>query len=455
MQAKLTKSIIKYWKLSVLFLVILTSAACGGTNDGASGEKDNGGAAAPPPTQTPPAEMKPVELSVLDANGGLSLDSFMKNYGQYVQRKYPNISFKVLEGGGAKVPEYAAAKAEVDLISSNLNGYGTAKRNGYGGFDITALAKKHGFDLSKVNPSLLDGLKKMNDGKLPGMPTGANYQVTFYNKDLFDKFGEPYPTDGMTWDQMYEVARIMTRTDGGVEYGGLSIWDHGRIFNVNQFGEELLDHTTGKAQFNSSTSKIPQLFQQILKFAEIPGNEFSINDLTSARNAFTKEGRIAIMIGLKSNIVNFPVEKGNWDIVTYPSFPDLPGVGSAAETGYLTISNTSKHQEEAFLALASIYTGEVQLEKVKQGTYPVVPVEGWEEVYYSENSLFNGKNIKALLVDKFPPGVILDSETSAVNTELYKAFQSVAKKETDMNTALRAAEEQANKKVEEMRAAEK
>ncbi|MDF2721817.1 MAG: hypothetical protein K0Q59_1492 [Paenibacillus sp.] len=454
MHTKSISTIGKHWKMAVLFPVVLASAACGGANDGASGETGGGGTAAPATAPTPPAEMKPVELSVLDANGGLTQDSFMKSYGQYIQRKYPNISFKVLEGGGAKVPEYAAAKAEVDLISSNMNGYGTATLYGYGGFDISALAKTHGFDLSRVNPAMLDGLKKMNGGKPPGLPMGVNYQVTFYNKDLFDKFGEKYPTDGMTWDQMYELARKMSRTDGGIRYGGLSIWGHERIFNVNQFGEELLDHTTGKALFNSSTSKLPRLFQQVVKFAEIPGNEFAINDPTAARDAFTKEGRMAMMIALRSQFNATPVA-GTLDLVTYPTFPDLPGIGSAAETSYYTISSTSKHAEEAFLALTSLYDDQVQLEKVKAGNYPMIPVAGWEKLYYSESDVFKGKNINAFIQNKFPPAVIMDSEASAVNTELYTAFRSVAKKETDMNTAMRAAEERANKKVEEMRAAKK
>lgn len=454
MYSKSTTFTGKYWKTAVLVPVILAGAACGGTNNGSSNEANGGETANPAPTKTPEAAMKPVELSVLDANGGLTQDSFMASYGQYMQRKYPNISFKVLEGGAAKVPEYAAAKAEVDLISSNANGYGTAASYGYGGFDISALAKTHGFDLSRINPAMLDGLKKMNGGKAPGLPTGVNYQVLFYNKDLFDKFGEKYPTDGMTWDQVYELARKMTRTDGGIQYGGLSVWDHGRIFNVNQFGEELLDHTTGKALFNSPTSKIPRLLQQVLRFAEIPGNEFAINDPTAARDAFTKEGRMAMMIALRTQFNATPVA-GNLDLVTYPSFPELPGVGSAAETSYITISSTSKHPEEAFLALTSVYDDQVQLEKVKSGNYPMVPVEGWEKLYYSESEAFKGKNTKGFIVGKFPPAVILDSESAAVNTELFTAFRSVAKKETDMNTALRAAEERANKKVEEMRAAKK
>lgn len=447
----------KLWKMAMIVTVLAAAAACSGGDSGNAGNAGNSGASdkkteeAVPPVATSP---KPVELAVLDANGALTLDSFMRSHGQYIQKKYPHISFKVLEGGGAKVPDYATAKEPVDLISSNANGYGTASMYGYGGYDLTPLAQKHKFDLSKIDASLLDVLRKINDGKLPGLPTGMNYQVMFYSKNVFDKFGEPYPTDGMTWEQVYEKARKLTRQEGGIQYAGFSIWDHSRIFAVNQFGQELLDPKTGKAVFNSASSKLPRLFEQMVKFAEIPGNEYAINDAAVARDAFTKEGRVAMMVGLRTNPSSFPIS-GDWDVVKYPSFSDLPGVGSAAEPSYLSISSTSKHAEDTFLALSALFETTVQKEKVRAGNYPIVPYSGWEADYYAENDLYKGKNIKGLIVSKFPPAITLGPEPSIVNTEIVTSFREAAKKEKDMNTALREAEERSNKKIEESRAMKK
>lgn len=47
-----------------------------------------------------------------------------------------------------------------------------------------------------------------------------NTEAVFYNKDLFDKFGIDYPTDNMTWDEMYELSKNMTRSDGDIQYYG-------------------------------------------------------------------------------------------------------------------------------------------------------------------------------------------------------------------------------------------
>lgn len=442
------------WKWACLVTAFAVVTACGGSGEtGSTASGTTGNEEKKEVAVVPEKLPEPITLNVLDANGGLTQDSYMNNHGQYIIKKYPHISFNVLEGGAAKVPEYATMKVPVDIISSNANGYGgTAKQFGYAGADVMPFVTKHKYDLSKIDPSLLDVLRKMNDGKLPGLPTGINYQVMFYSKNAFDKFGEPYPTDGMTWDQVYEKARKMTRQEGGIQYAGFGFWDHSRLFPINQFGEELIDPITGKAVFNNVSSKIPRLFEQLLKFAQIPGNEFAIIDTANAPNAANKEGRIAMWLGLRSSPTGVV---GDWDVVTYPSFSDLPGVGAAAEPSYQTVSSTSKHAEQAFLAITALLEPEVQKVKAQNGAYPIVPYAGWEADYYTTNKLYDGKNKKGLIVKKFPPAITLGPETSQANVELYTSFREVAKNLKDMNTALREAEERTNKKITDMRAAPK
>ena len=44
------------------------------------------------------------------------------------------------------------------------------------------------------------------DGKTYGMPAGFTTMVMYYNKDLFDEAGIPYPQDGWTWDEFKDIA---------------------------------------------------------------------------------------------------------------------------------------------------------------------------------------------------------------------------------------------------------
>lgn len=75
-----------------------------------------------------------------------------------------------------------------------------------------------------------DNLEIPNDGgavdllKMDGsnytLPFRKDWYVLYYNKDLFDKAGVPYPGDDMTWAEYEELANKMTMdTDGSKVYG--------------------------------------------------------------------------------------------------------------------------------------------------------------------------------------------------------------------------------------------
>ena len=79
-------------------------------------------------------------------------------------------------------------------------------------------------DLSKVKeeyaPVLLDGFSV--DDNLYGLPSGTQTMVMYYNKTMFDEAGLEYPKDGWTWDEFYEDAKKLTKSDGSVYGFGLS-----------------------------------------------------------------------------------------------------------------------------------------------------------------------------------------------------------------------------------------
>lgn len=79
-------------------------------------------------------------------------------------------------------------------------------------------------NLSKVKeeyaPVLLDGFSV--DDNLYGLPNGTQTMVMYYNKTMFDEAGLEYPKDGWTWDEFYEDAKKLTKSDGSVYGFGLS-----------------------------------------------------------------------------------------------------------------------------------------------------------------------------------------------------------------------------------------
>jgi multiple sugar transport system substrate-binding protein len=72
------------------------------------------------------------------------------------------------------------------------------------------------FDVSDWYPAALAAFTI--DGKLWAIPYGVTSEVVFYNKDLFDQYGVPYPEVGWTWDDFVRTARALRDPQAGI-YG--------------------------------------------------------------------------------------------------------------------------------------------------------------------------------------------------------------------------------------------
>lgn len=68
----------------------------------------------------------------------------------------------------------------------------------------TLIAAHPGFDLDDYYPLALDLVR--HEGNLRGLTAELDLVVIYYNKDLFDQAGVPYPTAGWTRDDFLETA---------------------------------------------------------------------------------------------------------------------------------------------------------------------------------------------------------------------------------------------------------
>ena len=77
--------------------------------------------------------------------------------------------------------------------------------------DLSYYTEKFGFDLSQ---NVWPGIEEecVVDGVQYGFPLSLQINVLFYNKNLFDRFGVPYPQDAMTWDEFIDTAKRVTRS---------------------------------------------------------------------------------------------------------------------------------------------------------------------------------------------------------------------------------------------------
>jgi multiple sugar transport system substrate-binding protein len=122
---------------------------------------------------------------------------------------------------GQKVSVMLSGGDDVDIIYNSFNGLYVQGVNNDNYMDLTPLYERDNIPFSKFN-GIVD--RFLVNGKIYGMPSNMNVWQIYYNKDMFDKRGVPYPpADGnWTWEDYREMVRKLTYKDDNNNqvYGG-------------------------------------------------------------------------------------------------------------------------------------------------------------------------------------------------------------------------------------------
>src|SRR5688572_7213030 len=84
------------------------------------------------------------------------------------------------------------------------------------------------------------------NGQIMCIPQNLSSLVVYYNKNLFDEAGVPYPADDWSWEQFLQTAQALTKdTDGDGAMDQYGLGTEASIFRVAPFiwqnGGELVD----------------------------------------------------------------------------------------------------------------------------------------------------------------------------------------------------------------------
>jgi len=101
-------------------------------------------------------------------------------------------------------------------------------------------------------------------GGLYGLPWCYATHLLYYNKDLFDKAGVPYPDDTWTWQDFVDAARALTDPEAGI-YGCDAIIFHGIWFDlIGTFGDPIIDEQ-GRFAIGGCAEKLLEDLYQLTK----------------------------------------------------------------------------------------------------------------------------------------------------------------------------------------------
>jgi multiple sugar transport system substrate-binding protein len=435
--------------ITLLLLATLLTAGCG---NGTGGKTEAGGAVKGTEGEAA-AGNEPVTLTFYRFFAGLTDSEFDEYFAQPVKKKWPNVTLKLVIGQkqGPTSPDNIVATGEnPDLIFTSNYSIAIFKRAQMP-LDLNAYIKKANFDMNRIDPAILDALKKYSDkGETYAIPFSMNFAALFYNKDIFDKFGVPYPKELSTWDDIIELTKKLARNDGGTQYRGIV------PPKVKQLGDQFsltyVDKATNKATANNDQwKKIMDFYVQLCSIPGVLDDKLKapvgaqfIQDKTAAMFPNFADGAVPKLQDLE--------EQGqpmNWDMTTYPSFKELPGVGRLVDFHLLMVSRASQHQELAFNIIKYVTSDEMQLEMTKNSRMTMLNNNEMKKHFGDNLSSMKGKNLAAALKTKLAKINPTDYD-SIVSDLLNAAGTKVIQGKTDANTSLRETQDAADKAIQEM-----
>ncbi|MDF2723988.1 MAG: hypothetical protein K0Q59_3663, partial [Paenibacillus sp.] len=275
-----------------LMAAMATACSSGGSTDSKSAGDTKGATE----TKAPEKNKEPITLNFYSTSGDYDSAAFMKMFGDKIQAKFPYITVKHIDRvAGVSVENLITAGQTLDIMYLSI-GQTNELTNVKLEYDISNLIKANKFDTSRLEPTTVELQKLVANGGMYGLPVFNNTITTYYNKDLFDKFGVGYPKDGNTWDDIYDLTKKVARTDGGIQYQGFTLsMSHNML--VNQYSIPYTDKDN-KVLFNTDPFK--KLFETWTKFYHLPGNEVTDKTVnyTTQVNSFDKERTTAMFLGL-------------------------------------------------------------------------------------------------------------------------------------------------------------
>ncbi|SDC76439.1 multiple sugar transport system substrate-binding protein [Paenibacillus sp. UNCCL117] len=241
---------------------------------------------------------------------------------------------------------------------------------------LDPLITKDKFDTTDFVPAVLEGIKKAGDGKIYGLSPTFSSSAVIYNKKMFDEAGVPYPTDKMTWPDMFDLARRLSKGEGADRKYGFSFSTYnmgGDIYyamqpyvtplQLSMFDDKAEKMTVNSDQWENVWKamiqlKTEKLLPEQLDMSKMQPqgpedyNPFQHDDFMSGRTAMaiTHYGdldRIHNAMKNAQNIKGFtPFE---WDVVTLPVHQEAPDIGAnIGMESVMGINANAQNAEEAW-----------------------------------------------------------------------------------------------------------
>jgi multiple sugar transport system substrate-binding protein len=195
------------------------------------------------------------------------------------------------------------------------------------------------------------------ESELYGFPACLGLTVLFYNKDLFDRAGRPYPDTSWTYDDLIRVGKQLTvdaNGDGIPDQWGLSFDVHYTGLETVLYslgGRTLTDDSRRATLTESATIRALQFIQDIFVTHRIASNTTSY---VNPWDSFVGQRAAMILIG-SHGAINLEGTNIHWDLTFPPKGPEGRRLSRRFTMAFM-IPGNSPHPDEAWELLHWILT---------------------------------------------------------------------------------------------------
>lgn len=284
------------------------------------------------------------------------------------QKAHPNIKIRFehtpYSGYDSKILTRIAGGAAPDVIATEANYFVTfAKKNVFESLTQFIEADNE-FQKSDFFPEILNRFTV--NGNIYAIPRDvAPFACVFYNKDLFDEAGVPYPSDDWNWNDLLEKAKVLTKKDESgriVQYGFYGwAWQNFIYGNGGALVDDINNPTITKINDPLSVEGL-QFYSDLINLHHVMPTPVALANLGMGVDTMFSNGRLAMFL---SGIWETPSLRNysfNWDVAMFPKNSKGIRRFGTGGSGY-GVLKSSKHKKEAWEVVKALAgpAGQVQL----------------------------------------------------------------------------------------------
>ena len=248
--------------------------------------------------------------------------------------------------------------------------------------DLIDVLKVESLYSSNQNPDMI--------GKTIFVPLYGGTRAILYNKEIFDYFGVPYPTESMTHAELLEMAKKLTGDMNGKKvygYGTRATTSEQYLSYVWNYGGEIFDPTTMTAATDSEAwTKGISDYKAFYDAGVVPEGS-SAMDATTLLNMFMN-GEVAMFWAAVDYALTIRAEEGWEEKLGVAALPHEDFSTNYTGADVLVIPAATKNTEAASLLLNYLLSTDVQTAYCKNvGFFPAVKSASAADPFFTDDPI--------------------------------------------------------------------